>query len=112
MSIVRKPAPRRRLVLRVRGNAEPIGKRPADFARLLLEHPAGLTRLEMLRKAPPGLALGATAYAARLRKAGAPIESVPETGTDAAGRVVRFVRYIVAGPMTVGYETPDAEGEE
>lgn len=112
MSIVRKPAPRRRLVLRVRGRTEHIGQRPAAVARLLLAHPRGLTRLEMLSKGPPGLALGAPTYIARLREAGAPIESVPETGSDTAGRTVRFVRYIVAGPMTVGYETADAEGEE
>lgn len=103
-----KTSPRRRLILRVGERAEPIGERAASVARLLLEHRGGLTRLEMLTKAPPGLALGATGYIARLRKAGAPIESAPEIGTDAAGRPVRFVRYVVAGAMEIAHEAPTA----
>lgn len=101
MALTSTTAPRRRLMLRVGDRCEPIGERAASVARLLLENRAGLTRLEMLSKAPPGIALGATGYIARLRKAGAPIESAPETGSDATGRPVRFVRYIAAGAMAI-----------
>ena len=112
MALTSTTSPRRRLVLRVGDRSEPIGERAASVARLLLENRDGLTRLEMLRIAPPGIALGATGYVARLRKAGAPIESAPEIGTDAAGRPVRFVRYIAAGAMAITVEAPAAPASE
>jgi hypothetical protein len=96
--------PRRRSLLRIGSCTTPIGEREAGIARLLLAYPAGLTRMEMLSAGTPGLALGAPGYVSRLRKAGAPIESVPVTGTDAAGSPVRFVRYRLAGTVEVTRE--------
>lgn len=98
------PRPWLRTVLHVAGNALPIGQRMATIARLLIEHPEGLTRLQMLAAAPPGIALNAPALIAQLRRVGAPIESIPTTGTDANGQIVRFVRYRLAGEMEVRRE--------
>ncbi|SFK99440.1 hypothetical protein [Falsiroseomonas stagni] len=92
---------RHRHLLRVGDMFLPIPKRAAEVARLLLRHPAGMTRVEMLNAAPPGLALNATCHVARLRKAGCPIESVPAFGTDADGNKVSFVRYRLAGAIAV-----------
>ncbi len=97
----RHAAQRHRHLLRVGDTFLPIPKRAAEVARLLLQHPAGLTRVEMLNAAPPGLALNATCHVARLRKAGCPIESAPAFGTDAEGNKVLFVRYRLAGDIAV-----------
>lgn len=98
----RHPATRRhRHLLRVGDTFLPIPKRAAALALLLLEYPGGMTRLDMLNAAPPGLALNATCHVARLRKAGCPIESVPVVGADAEGNRVLFVRYRLAGDIAV-----------
>ncbi|WP_203069870.1 hypothetical protein [Falsiroseomonas ponticola] len=97
----RPVAQRPRHLLRVGDTFLPIPKRAAEVARLLLQHPAGMTRVEMLNAAPPRLALNATCHVARLRKAGCPIESVPVIGTDADGNKVLFVRYRLAGDIAV-----------
>jgi hypothetical protein len=104
--------PRRmRILLRVGGLATPIGQRAASIAHLLLAVAEGLTRVEMLRVGTPGLALGAPGYICRLRKAGAPIESVPVIGLDAAGEPVRFVRYVLRGEIQITREPwPQEEG--
>ncbi len=107
---VRRPPPR--ILLHAGGCTTPIGRREASLAHLLLAVPEGMSRLDMLRAAPPGLALGAPGYVCRLRKAGAPIESVQLVGTDAAGKPVRFVRYRLAGDIQITREPwpQDREG--
>jgi hypothetical protein len=97
----RHRALRHRHLLHVGDIVLPIPKRAAALARLLLANPDGMTRMDMLTAAAPGLALSATCHVSRLRKAGCPIESVPVVGTDAEGNKVMFARYRLAGDIGI-----------
>ncbi|MGG5890184.1 hypothetical protein ACLF3G_23995 [Falsiroseomonas sp. HC035] len=102
---------RQRHLLRMGTTVLPIPKRAASLAKLLIAHPLGLTRIDMLKAAVPGLALNATCHVSRLRKAGCPIESVPVIGADSDGNKVTFVRYRLAGEIAITFEPwPVAEG--
>jgi hypothetical protein len=71
----------------------------AVILNLLLEHPEGLTRLEILEKSTPAAAFVAGLTIRRLRRRGVPIETTMETGKNTYRGDVKFARYRLAGPV-------------
>ena len=71
----------------------------AAIMLLLLQHPGGLTRYEMLQKAHPSLGLWAERGVCRLRCYDVPIETLNEKETTQCGETLAVVRYRVSGPV-------------